>query len=90
MTAAPARRRCIWSRPSPPPADLVLGQEAVEDKSSETTAIPVLLQRLAADGGLKGALVSIDAIACNATIRHRHQGTRAPTTCWRSRPTSRR
>ena len=47
---------------------LVLGQEAVEDKSSETTAIPVLLQRLAADGGLKGALVSIDAIACNATI----------------------
>lgn len=47
---------------------LVLGQEAVADKSSETTAIPLLLERLAADGGLKGATVSIDAIACNATI----------------------
>ncbi|MBE0531273.1 MAG: ISAs1 family transposase [Rhodospirillales bacterium] len=47
---------------------LVLGQEAVEDKSNETTAIPVLLERLAADGGLDGAIVSIDAIACNATI----------------------
>jgi len=49
-------------------ARLVLGQEAVSDKSNETSAIPLLLQRLAADGGLKGATVSIDAIACNATI----------------------
>ena len=47
---------------------LVLGQEAVADKSGETTAIPVLLERLAAGDGLKGALVSIDAIATNATI----------------------
>ena len=47
---------------------LVLGQEAVSDKSNETAAIPVLLQRLAANNGLKGATVSIDAIACNATI----------------------
>jgi predicted transposase YbfD/YdcC len=47
---------------------LVLGQEAVCDKSNETTAIPVLLERLAANDGLKGALVSIDAIATNATI----------------------
>jgi predicted transposase YbfD/YdcC len=47
---------------------LVLGQEAVSDKSNETTAIPVLVERLAANGGLKGALVSIDAIATNATI----------------------
>jgi predicted transposase YbfD/YdcC len=47
---------------------LVLGQEAVADKSSETTAIPVLLERLATNDGLKGALVSIDAIATNATI----------------------
>lgn len=47
---------------------LVLGQEAVSDKSNETTAIPVLLERLAANDGLKGATVSIDAIACNATI----------------------
>lgn len=47
---------------------LVLGQEAVSDKSSETTAIPILLERLAANDGLKAATVSIDAIACNATI----------------------
>jgi predicted transposase YbfD/YdcC len=47
---------------------LVLGQEAVADGSNETTAIPVLLERLAADDGLKGALVSIDAIATNPTI----------------------
>jgi predicted transposase YbfD/YdcC len=47
---------------------LVLGQEAVADKSSETAAIPRLIERLAAQGGLKGALVSIDAIATHATI----------------------
>src|SRR3546814_9197198 len=52
---------------------LVLGQEAVDTKSNETTAIPPLLERLAAagpngSGGLQGALVSIDAITCNATI----------------------
>jgi predicted transposase YbfD/YdcC len=49
-------------------SSLVLGQEAVSDKSNELGAIPVLLERLAADGGLKGAVVSIDAIACNAAI----------------------
>jgi len=49
-------------------ARLVLGQEAVADKSNEITAIPILVERLAANGGLKGATVSIDAIACNATI----------------------
>ena len=49
-------------------ARLVLGQEAVADKSNETTAIPVLLERLAVNDGLKGATVTIDAIACNATI----------------------
>jgi predicted transposase YbfD/YdcC len=47
---------------------LVLGQEAVADKSNETTAIPLLIERLAAQDGLKGALVSIDAIATNPTI----------------------
>jgi predicted transposase YbfD/YdcC len=47
---------------------LVLGQEAVEEKSSETSAIPLLLERLAADGALDGALVTIDAIATNPTI----------------------
>jgi len=49
-------------------ARLVLGQEAVSDKSNEITAIPVLLERLAVNGGLKGATVSIDAIACNGAI----------------------
>src|SRR5579883_2752778 len=49
-------------------ARLVLGQEAVEEKSNETRAIPLLLERLAADGALKGAVVTIDAIACNADI----------------------
>jgi len=49
-------------------ARLVLGQEAVSDKSNEVTAIPILVERLAANDGLKGATVSIDAIACNATI----------------------
>lgn len=47
---------------------LVLGQEAVDGKSNEVTAIPVLIERLAANDGLKGALVSIDAIATNAKI----------------------
>ena len=48
---------------------LVLGQEAVSDKSNEIVAIPLLLQRLA----LAGALVTIDAMgtqrAIAATIR---------------------
>jgi predicted transposase YbfD/YdcC len=47
---------------------LVLGQEAVGDKSCEQTAIPALLERLAGSGTLKGALVSIDAIACTPAI----------------------
>jgi len=47
---------------------LVLGQEAVDDKSNETTAIPVLLERLAAGRSLEGAVVTIDAIACNPQI----------------------
>jgi predicted transposase YbfD/YdcC len=47
---------------------LVLGQEAVPDKASETTAIPILIERLAENGGLEGAIVSIDAIATNPTI----------------------
>lgn len=47
---------------------LVLGQEAVADKSNEINAIPALLERLAVNDGLKGTLVSIDAIATNPTI----------------------
>jgi predicted transposase YbfD/YdcC len=49
-------------------ARLVLGQEAVPDKANEIRAIPVLLERLAEDGGLEGALVTIDAIATNPTV----------------------
>jgi predicted transposase YbfD/YdcC len=49
-------------------ARLVLGQEAVPDKASETTAIPALIERLAENDGLEGALVSIDAVATNPTI----------------------
>ena len=49
-------------------ARLVLAQEAVPDKASELAAIPLLLERLGAEDGLKGALVSIDAIATNAAI----------------------
>lgn len=47
---------------------LVLGQEAVDDKTSETTAIPLLLEKLAAGRSLDGAVVTIDAIACNPHI----------------------
>lgn len=43
---------------------LVLGQEAVFEKSNEITAIPALIERV----DLKGALVSIDAMGCQATI----------------------
>jgi predicted transposase YbfD/YdcC len=49
-------------------AQLVLAQEAVPDKASELAAIPPLLERLGAEDGLKGALVSIDAIATNAEV----------------------
>lgn len=42
-------------------AGLLLGQEAVADKSSEATAIPALLDAL----HLKGALVTIDAAGCS-------------------------
>jgi predicted transposase YbfD/YdcC len=49
-------------------AGLVLGQEAVSEKSNEITAIPTLLDRLGDNGGLKDATVSIDAIATNPTI----------------------
>ena len=43
---------------------LVLGQEAVDEKSNEIVAIPLLLQRLE----LKGALVTLDAIGTQSTI----------------------
>ena len=45
---------------------LVLGQEAVFEKSNEITAIPALIERL----DLVGALVSIDAMGCQVAIAH--------------------
>ena len=47
---------------------LVLGQRAVGDKSNEITAIPLLLEELAASGALAGSLVSIDAMGCQSDI----------------------
>src|ERR1700751_4073415 len=43
---------------------LVLGQEAVYEKSNEITAIPALIERL----DLKGALVPTDARGCQVAI----------------------
>ena len=45
---------------------LVLGQEAMAPGGCEQETIPILLERLADKGRLNGALVSIDAVACNA------------------------
>jgi predicted transposase YbfD/YdcC len=47
---------------------LVLGQQAVAEGSCEQETIPLLLDRLAASGSLDGALVTIDAIACNPKV----------------------
>jgi predicted transposase YbfD/YdcC len=43
---------------------LVLGQEAIDEKSNEIKAIPLLLERLE----LTGALVTIDAMGCQTDI----------------------
>jgi predicted transposase YbfD/YdcC len=48
--------------------NLVLGSRAVTDKSNEITAIPLLLEELAASGALAGSLVSIDAMGCQSDI----------------------
>jgi len=47
---------------------LVIGQEAVAEGSCEQDTIPRLLEKLAASGSLDGAVVTIDAIACNAKV----------------------
>jgi predicted transposase YbfD/YdcC len=47
---------------------LVIGQEAVAEGSCEQETIPRLLERLAASGSLDGALVTVDAIACNPKV----------------------
>ena len=54
-----------------------VGQRAVADKSNEITAIPLLLDELAASGALTGSLVSIDAMGCQSGIAEkpvRHRG----------------
>ena len=43
---------------------LCIGQEKVEDKSNEITAIPTLLEQL----DIEGSVVSIDAIGCQTVI----------------------
>lgn len=47
---------------------LVIGQEAVAEGSCEQDTIPLLLERLAVAKTLDGALVTIDAIACNPKV----------------------
>ena len=47
---------------------LVIGQEAVAEGSCEQETIPLLLERLAASKALDGALVTVDAIACNPKV----------------------
>lgn len=47
---------------------LVLAQEAVGEGGCEQQTIPLLLARLAEAGALSGAVVTIDAIACNPTL----------------------
>ena len=59
---------------------LVLGQEAVADKSNEIAAIPRLLERLQ----LAGALVTIDAMGTQTAIAETIVA-RAWTTCSPSR-----
>jgi hypothetical protein len=50
---------------------------------------PALLERLAADGGLKGAIVTIDAIACNGAVARAVREAGATIFLWPSWPTSR-
>lgn len=47
---------------------LMLGQEAVPSKANELAAIPALIEKLSEKDGLRGAIISIDAIATNATV----------------------
>jgi predicted transposase YbfD/YdcC len=55
-------------------AKLTLAQVSVPEKANEITAIPDLLDELAAAGQLTGALVSIDAIGCQVEIANKIVG----------------
>jgi len=46
---------------------LVIGQQKVEDKSNEITAIPKLLEQL----DIAGAVITIDAMGCQTAITHK-------------------
>ena len=84
---ARTKRRCIWSRRSPRPAGSCSGKRR-SGQEQRTSAIPVLLDRLAEGGARRRARLH---------RRHRHQRqdrdrrskTRAATICSRSKPISR-
>ena len=80
--AARAGRHCIWSRPWPPPSASCSARRRVS-KSNETTAIPVLVERL--------AMTAHSSRSTPSAPRPRSQRSSAmpaPTTCSPSRPTS--
>jgi len=52
-------------------ARLVLGQLSVPEKANEITAIPDLLDRLAENGQLEGAIITIDAMGCQVSIANK-------------------
>ena len=52
-------------------ARLTLAQMSVPEKTNEITAIPDLLDHLAETGQLEGALVTIDAMGCQAGIANK-------------------
>ena len=58
-------------------ARLTLAQLSVPEKTNEITAIPDLLDDLAAAGQLEGALVSIDAMGCQVEIADKIVGHKA-------------
>ena len=55
-------------------ANLVLAQCFVPEKTNEITAIPELIDHLAETGQLKGAIVTIDAMGCQADIAEKITG----------------
>ena len=64
MRAARAVNRCICVSAWATRQRLVLGQQAVDEKSNEILAIPLLLERLE----LTCALVTIDAMGTQSEI----------------------
>ena len=56
---------------------LTLAQLSVPEKNNEITAIPELLDHLAATGQLEGALVTIGAMGCQVEIAAKIAGHKA-------------